>query len=72
MTEKRGGENAFTGVRVFSATRARDREELGGVITEWIATHPELEIVSCDVRQSSDREFHCLTITFFYREVSKA
>ena len=27
---------AFTGVKVFSATKAKDREELGEHITRWI------------------------------------
>jgi hypothetical protein len=28
----------------------------------------QLEIVDKTVTQSSDKEFHCLTITLFYRE----
>src|SRR5262249_47989971 len=31
----------FTGVKVFSATKAREREELGENVTQWIRTHPE-------------------------------
>jgi hypothetical protein len=53
---------------VFSATRARDREELGEVITRWLRANPTFQIVDKVVTQSSDREFHCLTITLFYRE----
>jgi len=59
---------SFTGVKVFSTTLARDREGMGDQITRWIAEHPALEIVSREVAQSSDKEFHCLTITLFYRE----
>ncbi len=58
----------FTGVKVFSATRAKDREELGEVITRWLRANPNHTIVDKVVTQSSDREFHCLTITLFYRE----
>jgi hypothetical protein len=58
----------FTGAKVFSATKAREREELGQVITEWIRLNPDLEVVSREVRQSSDNEFHCLSIILFYRE----
>lgn len=58
----------FTGVKVFSATRARDREELGEVITRWLRGNPTFQVVDKVVTQSSDREFHCLTITVFYRE----
>ncbi|MBI5514840.1 MAG: hypothetical protein HY909_13780 [Deltaproteobacteria bacterium] len=58
---------AFTGVKVFSATRAKDREELGEVVTRWLRSNT-VEIVDKIVTQSSDREFHCLTITLFYRE----
>jgi len=59
---------AFTGVKVFSTTLARDREVMGDQITRWLQGHPDLEIVDRQVTQSSDKEFHCLTITFFYRE----
>lgn len=55
------------GVRVFSATRASDREQLGEVITQWLHAHPELELVEKLVLQSSDASFHCLTIVLFYR-----
>jgi folate-dependent tRNA-U54 methylase TrmFO/GidA len=58
----------FTGLKVFSTTLARDREQMGETITRWLAAHPELEILEHEVRQSSDKEFHCLTITLFYRE----
>jgi hypothetical protein len=59
---------SFTGVKVFSTTLARDREAMGETIGRWLAEHPGLEVVDRLVTQSSDREFHCLTITLFYRE----
>jgi hypothetical protein len=59
---------AFTGVKIFSTTLARDREGMGEQITRWLDGHPGLEVVDRQVTQSSDKEFHCLTITFFYRE----
>ena len=59
---------AFTGMKVFSTTLARDREAMGDNITRWLQGHQDLEIVDKVVTQSSDKEFHCLTITFFYRE----
>jgi hypothetical protein len=62
-----GGSVNFTGVRVFSTTLARDREVMGENITKWIKENPQAEIVDRVVTQSSDKEFHCLTITFFYR-----
>ncbi len=57
----------FTGVKVFSTTLARDREALSDRITHWIRDNPQLEVVDRVVAQSSDKEFHCLTITLFYR-----
>jgi folate-dependent tRNA-U54 methylase TrmFO/GidA len=62
---------SFTGVKVFSTTLARDRDALSDRITAWLRQHPELEIVDKVVTQSSDKEFHCLTFTFFYRERSQ-
>ncbi len=56
----------FQGVKVFSATKARDREALGDNVTHWMRKHPDCEIVDKIVTQSSDSEFHCLTITLFY------
>lgn len=57
----------FTGVKVFSATKAREREELGEAVTRWLKSNPDLEVVDRVVSQSSDNEFHCLTIVLFYR-----
>ena len=59
---------SFTGVKVFSTTLARDREALSDRITSWLRENAQLEIVDKVVTQSSDKEFHCLTFTFFYRE----
>ncbi len=59
---------AFNGVKVFSATKAREREDLGEVITRWLRANPAVHIVDKVVTQSSDREFHCLTITLFYQK----
>jgi hypothetical protein len=61
----------FTGVKVFSATKAKDREELGETITRWIRSNADLEIVDRVVNQSSDNEFHCLSVVLFYRERPK-
>ena len=57
----------FTGVKIFSTTLARDRDALSDRITRWIAENPGLQVVDQLVRQSSDKEFHCLTVTLFYR-----
>lgn len=62
----------FTGAKVFSATKAKERDELGEVLTQWLAANPTVEIVDKVVTQSSDREFHCLTITVFYRRPKPA
>ncbi len=60
--------NPFNGVKVFSATKFAERDRLGEVITRWLAEHPDLEIVDRTVTQSSDAEFHCITICLFYLE----
>jgi hypothetical protein len=62
----------FTGVKVFSATKARERDEIGDTITQWMRDNPGIEIVDRVVLQSSDNEFHCLTITFFFRHLKPA
>jgi hypothetical protein len=54
-------------VKVFSATKARDREELGDKITKYMATAlaAGAKCIDKQVLQSSDAEFHCLSITLF-------
>ncbi len=56
------------GVKVFSATKAKERESLGEEVTRWLRANPSCEVLDKIVTQSSDSEFHCLTITLFYRE----
>ena len=59
----------FDGVRVFSATKQKERAVLGETVTRWIeSTSDQLEIVDRVVTQSSDNEYHCITITIFYRK----
>ena len=54
------------GAKVFTATKARDRDALGELLTRWLRDNPRAKIVDKVVTQSSDREFHCLSITIFY------
>ena len=63
-----GPRGAFNGVKVFSATKFAERDLLGDRVTRWLREHPELEIVDMIVTQSSDAEFHCVTISVFYFE----
>lgn len=59
--------NGQIALKVFSATKARDRDVLGETITEWIRNQPGIEIIDKIVTQSSDAEFHCLAITLIYQ-----
>jgi len=52
--------------RTFSATKQRDRDQLGERATDFIRA-ANYEIISYNVVQSSDCEFHCLTIVVWYR-----
>ena len=58
----------WEGCKVFTATKAREREGLGEEVTQWIESNPGLQVMDREVRQSSDNEFHCLTIVLFYRK----
>lgn len=58
----------FNAIKVFSATKAKEREELGEVITKWIAANPAVQITNSNVLQSSDNEYHCLTIIIYYKK----
>ena len=57
----------YNGIKVFSATKAKEREGLGEVITRWIRENPDMEIIETRTLQSSDNEFHCLTIIIFFK-----
>lgn len=56
-------------VKVFSATKAKDRAELGERVTEFLRGFLKSgSVVETMVRQSSDSEFHCLSIVLFLRK----
>lgn len=61
---------SFSGMKVFSATKAKEREELGERVTDWMRNNTKYQIVDKKVTQSSDREFHCLTITLFFKDAT--
>jgi hypothetical protein len=57
----------FDGVKVFSATKQKEREELGETVTKWLDRNVDkVEVVDKIVTQSSDSEYHCIAITLFY------
>ncbi len=58
--------NKFNGVKVFSATMAQERDQLGEKLTAWLTDRPHIRVVDRVVTQSSDEAFHCLAITLFY------
>ncbi len=62
-----GAVKDYDGLKVFSATKALEREALGEKVTAWLDRHRDYEIVDTIIRQSSDNQFHCLSITVFYR-----
>jgi hypothetical protein len=49
-------------IKVFSATKARERDELGERITAWIQANPAVQVLRTLVTQSSDERFHCLSV----------
>lgn len=63
--------STYSAVKVFTATRAKEREALGEVMSAWLKRMEDnIEIVDTKVRQSSDQQFHCLTIVVFYKYLS--
>jgi hypothetical protein len=49
-------------VKVFSVTKARERDDLGARVTAWIQANPGVQIVRTVVAQTSDDRFHCLSM----------
>lgn len=60
-------EHSMNLVKVFSATKSRDRDELGTRVTAWLRDNPTIEVLSAVVSLSSDNEFHCLSIVLLCR-----
>lgn len=58
----------MNGCKVFSATMAKQRESLGDDVTMWMRKNPHLVVFEKQVIQSSDSNFHCLTIVLWYKE----
>lgn len=56
----------FQRIKVFSATKHRDRATLGEAITAWIRASGA-HVVGAHVVQSSDETHHCLSVVLFYR-----
>jgi hypothetical protein len=56
----RGG---IDGVKVFSAYRHEDRNQLGKLIGQWLDENRDVRVVETIVTQSGGSGFHCLTIT---------
>jgi hypothetical protein len=44
------------------------RATLGEVVTSWITTHPQNTVTEFVVTQSSDSQFHCITVTVLYAQ----
>ena len=53
-------------VKLFSATKAMEREYLGDTVTRWLGEQPDHLVVD-EIRtmQSSDQAFHCVTLIVF-------
>ncbi len=51
-------------VKVFSATKRKDRDHMDELATEWLQNHQAFDRLTAQVTLSSDLEYHCLTLTF--------
>jgi len=60
----------FQGLKIFSATKQKEREELGETVTRWLDSMAgKIEIVDKKVTQSSDSEYHCIAVHVFYNRI---
>ena len=55
-------QNPVNLVKVFSVTKARERDELGERVMAWIAANPGVKVLSTVVALTSDNRFHCLSM----------
>ncbi len=55
-------------MKVFSSTMHRDRDALGERVTDWLRSNAKLKINEIRTLQSSDTEFHCVTVVVIAEE----
>ena len=64
--------SAFNGVQVFCATMFQQRQDLGETVTRWLEdarkNRPSFQLIGIEVRQSSDKAFHAISIIIFFNE----
>jgi hypothetical protein len=49
-------------VKVFSVTKARERDALGERVTAWLEANPEFRLLRTVVALTSDNAFHCMSM----------
>jgi hypothetical protein len=61
-------------VKTFSATKSRDRDELGDKVTRYVRAAWAAGAISIEkeLRQSSDAEYHCISIVLFLEVPDRA
>ena len=68
--EGRWSMRKIDGAKVFSASKFYERERLDEKITGWLRRmgqdHQAFEVLDTTVTQSSDRAYHCYSMTLFY------
>jgi len=57
----------FDGMAMFSVSKHVDREKMGDDVTAWRKRNPTFVITDVRLTQSSDNEYHCVTIAIFYK-----
>ena len=66
-TATAGASDCDERVRIWRRLGAHDREELGELITRWLESQSgKIKLVDKVVTQSSDNEYHCVTVVLFY------
>jgi hypothetical protein len=62
----------FSNVKIFSATTSIARSMLGDTVTAWfVAQRSLIAIADIKLVQSSDSEYHCISIVVFYVAVTE-
>jgi len=56
-------------IKTFSATMAKDREALGDHVTSWLRLHDDVTVDEIRTLQSSDSEYHCLSVIIIGRRL---
>jgi hypothetical protein len=61
-------DSPISAFKVFSATKQRDRDDIGDRVAAWLQANPHLLVRETVVSLTSDSKFHCFSLVLICAE----